>query len=173
MKLHQRHMRTHVHLLKAVPERERGRSNASHSLIGAHSGRCLQRELLLFWSLKLNWTVLLASLLHITWLLIHPPSTWSSVRSLLSLSLGSWWQPLFIAQLWQLWKESIMLGSPNPQRPRVKIKRVTAHTHLYSSSRWSFTLNHQAGQFPFCCFPVGRWISLLFSFCCQLCWLNA
>lgn len=44
--------------------RDWDRSNASHPLIGCPRAQCLQREQRLFWSSKLNWTMLLASSLH-------------------------------------------------------------------------------------------------------------
>lgn len=150
------------------------RSNASHSLIGPHSARRLQRELLLFWSPKLNWTELLASLVHITRLLIGPPRTPSSVQSL-SFSGGR----LFLSHGYGscgknplCWDLQILNG------PESRLKEWLP-THIYShhpTEASLYIVRRPTKSWLFCCFPVGWWISLL----CQiisvyvgsLCWLN-
>lgn len=84
--------------------------------------------------------MLLAFPLYITWLQIPPPLTRSPVQQLhfLSLALKLVAAILFFIRLWQLWKESIMLGSPNPQQPRVEIKeRPPTHVSPEDSLRIS------------------------------------
>lgn len=108
-----------------------GRSNASHSLIGPHSAPCLQRELLLFWSPKLSWTALLASLVHITRLLIGPPRTRSSVQSHLFLSLGSWWQPLLSHGCGSCGKNPLCWDLQILNGPESRLKEWLP-THIYS-----------------------------------------
>ncbi len=134
------------------------RSNASHSLIGPHSARCLQRELFCFD--PLNWIGLscwhLLCTLHGYWLALpehHPLSSHSS------FSGGS----LFLSHGYcSCGKNPLRCDLQILNGPESRLKEWLP-THIYShhpTEASLYMVRRATKSWRFSCFPVGWWISL-------------
>lgn len=140
--------------------RSRERSNASHSLIGAHRADVFKGNDFCFD--PSNWIGL--SFWHLFCTLhADSPSLDTIICPVAPLLLSHSFCRTDMAVV----EKSIMLGSPNPQRPRVKIKeRLPTHIHTRPPVKLHFKSSHRPIRVSFRVFSSG--LMNISSFQCLL-----